>query len=102
MLRPEVGIKFLTIVLLTVFTAFAQSSDRLPVTDEEKIADAMRRRACIHHKGRCCARLALETWRRVPNPSKGIERVDLSPGCSTVSARRARLLRRCLLAVDAG
>jgi hypothetical protein len=42
MLRPEVGIKLLTIVLLTVFTAFAQSSDRLPVTDEEKIADAMR------------------------------------------------------------
>jgi hypothetical protein len=42
MLRPEVGIKVLTIVLLTVFTAFAQSSARLPVTDEEKIADAMR------------------------------------------------------------
>jgi hypothetical protein len=34
MLRPEVGIKLLTIVLLAVGTAFAQSSDRLPATDE--------------------------------------------------------------------
>jgi hypothetical protein len=34
--------KLLTTVLLTVATAFAQSSDRLPVTDAEKIADALR------------------------------------------------------------
>src|SRR6266853_2765659 len=34
--------KLLTTVLLTAATAFAQSSDRLPVTDAEKIADALR------------------------------------------------------------
>jgi len=34
--------KLLTTVLLTVATAFAQSSDRSPVTDAEKIADALR------------------------------------------------------------
>src|SRR5260370_8013330 len=34
--------KLPTIVLLTAVTAFAQSSDRLPVTDAEKIAAAMR------------------------------------------------------------
>src|ERR1700761_6902366 len=32
----------LTTVLLTVSAAFAQSSDRLPMTDAEKIADALR------------------------------------------------------------
>ena len=42
MIRPEVGIRSLTIAILTVVTAFAQSSDRFPVTDAEKIADAMR------------------------------------------------------------
>lgn len=42
MIRAKVGIKLLTTALLTVFTAFAQSSDRLPVTDAEKIADALR------------------------------------------------------------
>ncbi len=34
--------KVLTTVLLTVATAFAQSSDRLPVTNAERIADALR------------------------------------------------------------
>jgi hypothetical protein len=34
--------KLLTTVLLTAATAFTQSSDRLPVTDAEKIADASR------------------------------------------------------------
>ena len=34
--------KLLTTVLLTVATVFAQSSDRLPMTDAEKIADALR------------------------------------------------------------
>jgi hypothetical protein len=42
MIRPDVWMKLLTTVLLTVVAAFPQSSDRLPVTDEEKIADAMR------------------------------------------------------------
>ena len=42
MMRAEVGIKLLTTVLLIVATGFAQSSDRLPVTDAEKIADALR------------------------------------------------------------
>jgi hypothetical protein len=40
--RPYAVITLLTTVLLTVATAFAQSSDRLPVTDAEKIADALR------------------------------------------------------------
>ncbi len=34
--------KLLTTVLVTVATVFAQSSDRLPTTDAEKIADALR------------------------------------------------------------
>ena len=42
MIRRGVGIKFGTIVLLTVASAVAQSSDQMPVTDAEKIADAMR------------------------------------------------------------
>ena len=40
--RPHVVIQLLTTVLVTVVTAFTQSSDRLPVTDAEKIADALR------------------------------------------------------------
>jgi hypothetical protein len=42
MIRTYAAITLLTTVLLTVATAFAQSSDRLPVTDAEKIADALR------------------------------------------------------------
>ena len=42
MIHNNVWMKLLTIVLLTVATAFAQSSDRLPVTDAEKLADALR------------------------------------------------------------
>jgi hypothetical protein len=42
MIRTNVWMKLLTSVLLTAVTAFAQSSDRLPVTDAEKIADALR------------------------------------------------------------
>jgi hypothetical protein len=34
--------KLFTTVLLTVVAVFAQSSERMPVTDAEKIADAMR------------------------------------------------------------
>ena len=40
MIRTNTAMKLLTTVLLTAATAFAQSSDRLPVTDAEKIADA--------------------------------------------------------------
>jgi hypothetical protein len=42
MIRTSVWVKLLPSVLLTAVTAFAQSSDRLPVTDAEKIADALR------------------------------------------------------------
>jgi hypothetical protein len=42
MIRTNVWMKLLTSVLLTAVTAFAQSSDRLPVTDAEKIGDALR------------------------------------------------------------
>jgi hypothetical protein len=42
MIRTQAATKLVTTVLLTVATAFAQSSDRLPVTDAEKIADALR------------------------------------------------------------
>ena len=42
MIRTNAAMKLLTTVLLTLATAFAQSSDRLPVTDAEKIADALR------------------------------------------------------------
>ena len=42
MIRADAVMKLLTTVLLTVATAFAQSSDRLPVTDAERLADALR------------------------------------------------------------
>jgi hypothetical protein len=42
MICTNVWMKLLTTVVLTVITSFAQSSDRLPVTDAEKIADALR------------------------------------------------------------
>jgi hypothetical protein len=42
MIRTNAVMKLLTIVVLTGATAFAQSSDRLPVTDADKIADALR------------------------------------------------------------
>jgi hypothetical protein len=42
MIRTNVWTKLLTSVLLTSVTALAQQSDRLPVTDAEKIADALR------------------------------------------------------------
>jgi len=42
MIRTDPVLKLLAIVALTVAAAFAQSSDRLPVTDAEKIADALR------------------------------------------------------------
>jgi hypothetical protein len=42
MIRMSAVMRLLTTVVLTVATAFAQSSDRFPVTDAEKIADALR------------------------------------------------------------
>lgn len=42
MVRTNAAMKLVTTVLLTVATVFAQSSDRLPVTDAQKIADALR------------------------------------------------------------
>ena len=41
MIRNNVWMKLLTTVLLTVAAAFAQSSDRLPLTDAEKIVGAL-------------------------------------------------------------
>ncbi len=42
MIRADAAMKLLTTVLLTVATAFAQWSDRSPLTDAQKIADAVR------------------------------------------------------------
>jgi hypothetical protein len=42
MIRTNAVMRLLTTVVLTVATAFAQSSVRLPKTDAEKIADALR------------------------------------------------------------
>ena len=42
MIRTNVWMKLLASVLLMAVTAFPQSSDRLPATDAEKIADALR------------------------------------------------------------
>jgi hypothetical protein len=42
MIRTNTAVKLLTTVLMTVVTTFAQSSDRLPVPDAEKIAGALR------------------------------------------------------------
>lgn len=44
MTRAEVAMRLLTTVLLTVVASFAQSSDRLPASDTEKIAGALRAR----------------------------------------------------------
>src|SRR5713101_6933244 len=41
MIRIDAVMKLLTTVLLAVAAALAQSSDRLPMTDAEKIADAL-------------------------------------------------------------
>jgi len=42
MIRTKVWMKLLTSTLLTAVAALAQSPDRLPVTDAEKISDALR------------------------------------------------------------
>ena len=42
MFARTLGMELLTIVVLTAVTALAQSSDRMPMTDAEKIADALR------------------------------------------------------------
>ena len=42
MIRADAAMTLLTTVLLTVATGFAQSSDRVPVTDADKIAAALR------------------------------------------------------------
>ena len=63
MIGTNVWMKLLTSVLLTAVTAFAQSSDRLPVTDAEKTADALRGGPAFITRGRDCARLALSAWR---------------------------------------
>ena len=42
MIRAEIAMKLVATLLLTVAAAFAQSSDRLPVTDAKAIAEALR------------------------------------------------------------
>jgi hypothetical protein len=42
MMRTNVWMKLLTIILFTAVFAFPQSPERLPTTDAEKIADALR------------------------------------------------------------
>ncbi len=59
MIRTNVWIKLLTTAFLTAVTAFAQPSDRLPVTDADKIADALRAGPAFTHQGRNSARLAV-------------------------------------------
>jgi len=51
MIRTNAVMKLLTTVVLTVATAFAQSSDRLPATDAEEIADALRAGPAFITKG---------------------------------------------------
>ena len=101
MIRTNVWMMLLAGVLLTAVNVFAQSSDRLPVTDAEKIVDALRRPR-IHHQGRDCPRLAIVTRRRISCSSQRIERMDLPAGHSRVFPRRTRLLRPDISSVDAG
>jgi hypothetical protein len=42
MIRAGIAMKGLTTALLTVAAAFAQTAERMPMTDPEKIADALR------------------------------------------------------------
>jgi hypothetical protein len=55
MIRTNAVMKLLTTVVLTMATAFAQSSDRLPVTDAEKIADALRAGPAFTARTRLCS-----------------------------------------------
>ena len=66
MIRTNAVMKLLTTVLLTVATAFGQSSDRLPVTDAEKITDALRAGPALTYQIRDGARLPVGAWRRIP------------------------------------
>ena len=86
MIRIHIRMKLLASVILTAVTAFAQSSDRLPVTDTDRSRHTTRR-SHIHHQERDCARLAIGAWRRIPATSQRIERMDLSSGYSWLSAR---------------
>jgi hypothetical protein len=53
----------LTTVLLTVAPAFAQSSDRLPVTNAEKITDALRAGPAFITKDVTVLDWAIGAWR---------------------------------------
>ncbi|MGA7854918.1 MAG: hypothetical protein WCA15_16455 [Candidatus Acidiferrales bacterium] len=68
MIRTNGWMKLLTAVLLTAAAAFAQSSERFPVTDAEKIADALRAGPAFITKD-----ATVMDWppprRRIPGPS---------------------------------
>ena len=102
MIRTNVWMMLLAGVLLTAVNVFAQSSDRLPVTDAGEDRRRIARRPRIHHQGRDCPRLAIVTRRRISCSSQRIERMDLPAGHSRVFPRRDRLLRPDISSVDAG
>ena len=88
MIHTNVWMKLLTTVLLAAATAFAQSPDRLPVTDAEKIADALRAGPDSSPRTRLCSigrpRLEANTGFFVKAPTNGpVSRVF--PGIRTMS-----------------
>jgi hypothetical protein len=83
MIRTNVWIKLLTTVFLTAVTSFVQSSDRLPVTDAEKIADASRAGPAFITKD-----ATLLDWSSAPPESnKWIARADDRIGKSAARSR---------------
>ena len=86
MIGTNVWIKLPTI-LLTAAAVFAQSSDRLPVTDAEKITDALRAGPAFITKDATLLDWPSAPGGRIPASSQRIERMDLSPRCSWVFAR---------------
>ena len=80
--------KLITIVLFAATAAFAQTAEsRMPVTEAEKISDALRAGPVFVTKD-----ATLLDWPPTPGGEyrvlrKGLEPMDLSPGHSWLSAR---------------
>jgi hypothetical protein len=94
--------RLITIGCLVAACAFAQKAEsHLPVTDAEKIADALSAGPTFITKD-----ATLLDWPSSPNGESvfsakvGTKRMDLSSGHSRVSTRRTRMLRPRILSVD--
>src|SRR5580698_6703945 len=102
MIRTNVWMKLLTTILLTAVTAFPQSSDRLPVTDAEKVADALRAGPAFITKD-----ATVLDWPSAPGGEyrllrRGSNEWTRLPAIPGLCPRRARVLRPGIPAMDSG